>query len=190
MAKTQSDKGKAAPARRSKPAAKRSTGEGNADQRILAAIETASTIENTEAPSRDMVNKIAGFTDPKSSTIRNAYAKLKKMKLIEIEGTTVRYTEAGRKAAGPAEQVTTNEQYHAIYKKQINSSASLKIFELLAKAGTAMDAETIAEEVGIKSIKSSTWRNALAPLRKLNLLEEVDKQCFQLSDRAFPFGRP
>jgi len=177
-----------------KPMAAGRTPGGTAAQRILSAIKTASVMKKTDSPTRELVATIAGFPDPKSSTVAHAYTKLKNEKLILCNSKTVSLTDAGSEAAGPVSLVNTSEPIHDAFKKKLKGLKPRQIFEILLD-GRAVDRETIADTIGT-NVKSSTFAHALTPLRKLGLLEEVGdktnpkRKRLRLTDSAFPFGRP
>jgi len=193
---------KAPPASRAKKPTKkvvaspRSSGGGTAEQRLLSAIKTASILKKTDAPSRDVVASIAGFPDAKSSTVKNSYTKLKVKKFIVLpDSSTVSLTEAGSKAAGFVSVPTSNEAIQAAFREKLSGLKSRQIFDTLID-GQAMDRETVAKNIGCGDVKSSTFKNAMTPLRKLGLLEDVEdpanpkNKLLQLTDAAFPFKRP
>jgi len=175
--------------------AKKGKVEGTASERILIALAKLRGIGKLE-PLRRQVAHYA-MMDPKSSTFANALTKLKRTGLVDTSNSkTLSLTEKGLDAAGGPEAIkppTSNKEIHDNYRQMIGGGKPLELFEILAAASGPMSRSQLARELKVDE-KKSTFANALTPLRKLDLLEDVAAdgakgKLLQMPDSAFPFGR-
>ena len=164
-------------------------GDGNAIDKLIVAVARLHQAR-FERPCRKLAGSLAGV-DSKSSTMRNACAKLKKEGLADTsDPKTLQLTEKGLKAAGTnLKPLTTNAEFHSFLKDLIKEKKAWEIFNILI-SGPHTRAE-IAKKINTE-VSKSTFRNALAPLNKLDLLEDIEvegNKALQLTEFCFPFGR-
>ena len=138
--------------------------------------------------------------DPKSSTLRNANAFLSKNGLFEVDCGRYLLTDKGHLAAeqlaGKIVLPKSNDEVHDRCREQIKAKAggraALAIFDFLLKndPSTHITKADIGQGLNM-DVKKSTYRNAMATLRKLNLIEDslFKKGAFRLASKVFPLGR-
>ena len=137
--------------------------------------------------------------DPKSSTLRNANAFLSKNGLFEVDCGRYLLTDKGHLAAeqlaGKIALPKSNDEVHDRCREQIKAKAggrtALAIFDFLLKNDpTPFTKADIGQGLNM-DVKKSTYRNAIATLRKLNLIEDCPnkKGAFRLASKVFPLGR-
>jgi Mn-dependent DtxR family transcriptional regulator len=165
------------------------SGDGKAIDKLIVAVARLHQAR-FERPCRKLVGSLAGV-DSKSSTMRNACAKLKKEGLADTsDPKTLQLTEKGLKTAGTnLKPLTTNTEFHSVLNDLIREKKAWDIFNILI-SGPHTRAE-IAKKINTE-VSKSTFRNALAPLNKLELLEDIEvegKKALQLTEFCFPFGR-
>ena len=144
-----------------------------------------------ERPMKEMVANQAGMP-AKNSTMRNACVYLKKHGLAEtLDSKFLQLTRKGHDIArtlGEVQRPTSNKQFHDKYKaamlKMNGGSKAIQIFDLLVDS-PPMTKKEIAAAIN-SDVSKSTFRNGMAPLNKLGLIENCGNDKYQLTDKCFP----
>ena len=149
-----------------------------------------------ERPSKEMVGNQAGVSH-KTSTMRNACAAMKKLELADTsDPKTLLLLPKGHDLARTLDDIqlpTSNDEFHERFKasllKEKSGKKAIQIFDLLLENVKPMSKEEIGKGINA-DVKTSTFRNAMAPLNKHGLMEKLDTGKYQLTDKCFPMGRP
>ena len=159
---------------------------GSAVERIMAALaELHATGE--ESPSKEAVGFYSGV-DPKSSTMRNACAVLRKDGIILPKSLQLTPKGHDRARTLNIELPKSDDDFHNQFKNRIKASKkTMEVYDLL-RFGPPLTKLQIADSIGMDA-KKSTFRNTLAPLNKHGLLEQVSGNRLRLANKCFPLGR-
>jgi len=140
-------------------------------------------------PKRDMVQGLSGNSKTKAGYVKNLGIMKKKSYIEYTDGQTISLTDAGVRYVGddvdPAS--LSNESFHADIKKMIAPKTG-KILDVLAD-GKVHDRNKVARALGYDMNKLSGYTKSLSQLSSLGFLT-YDKTTLQLTDKAFPLGRP
>ena len=163
------------------------------EQLILSSLKELLDL-GIDAPPRLQVAVFSGYSNLQSKGFVKAMKELYTGKgFIEYpDSKTVRLTLAGiANASSVASAASTNEQVQQRFKNMLKEKAP-EVFEIL-KDGRAHDREHVAASVGYSCLQSKGFVKALKQMKGLNLIEypkDAKKKLVQLTDLAFPFGRP
>ena len=141
-------------------------------------------VETTKATVQSMsgnINTESGFT--KNLGI------LRKQGMLESGNTVIELTEQGRQLDGvfDSSPLSQNEFWDEI-KKFLLPKAAGKIFDTLID-GRVHDKKTIITKLGYQPDKLSGFEKYLSKMSSLGYLSKT-KTHLQLTDKAFPLGRP
>jgi hypothetical protein len=112
-----------------------------------------------------------------SSTWRGALAALRRdgfMRTTTTPGQDLVATPEGLKAAGPVTQMPKGAALVGYWRTRLGKGAPRAVFDVLVDAKEPLLRAEVATRAGI-SETSSTWRGALAKLRGLSLIDDIDK---------------
>lgn len=112
---------------------------------------------------------------PRSSTWRAAQAELTRLGFMTRTGGDLSATAAGIRAAGPVTQMPKGSALVAHWRTQLGKGAARSVFDVLVNATGPVARSDLAFRSNI-SEKSSTWRAALATLRGLSLVDDVENK--------------
>lgn len=164
------------------------------EQKILTALKELFDI-GIMAPPRLQVALFAGYGNVKSKSFANALSKLSKSGFIEYpDKKTARLTQAGIAKTGSVTPPSSNEQVHEKIKNLLKGTET-KIFNELVD-GRSHVREQVAATLGYSNVKSKSFANSLSKMSSLGFLAYVKdetnskKNLVQLTDIAFPLGRP
>jgi Mn-dependent DtxR family transcriptional regulator len=128
----------------------------------------------------------------KTSAFQMAITRLRKKGLLEVnaDGLLV-LTDSGADLAGNAgidDLPATNEEQHERMKESL-SPKQKQLFQQL-KDGQPHPREGLSSTLGYDSPKKSAFTMLLTRTKKLGYIEYVGNDSVQLTDMAFPLGRP
>jgi hypothetical protein len=112
-----------------------------------------------------------------SSTWRGALAALRRDGLMATTTTASQdlvATPKGIKAAGPVTQMPKGAALVGYWRTRLGKGAPRSVFDVLVDAKEPLLRAEVATRAGI-SETSSTWRGALAKLRGLSLIDDIEK---------------
>lgn len=171
----------------------RGSGEGKlpVEERILSSLKELLDL-GIIAPPIVQIALFCGYSNVQSASFKKAMKNLVGQNLIEYPSKeTVSLTSAGAdKAPSVVAPATTNEQVQDRLKQKLKDKAPL-IFEELADGLPHVRSE-VAASVGYSNPQSAGFKDAVKQMMVLSIVEHPDgnKKFIQLTDIAFPFGRP
>lgn len=161
------------------------------EQLILIALREQLDLGIT-APSRIQICASAGYKNLHSKGYVAAMKKLKTSGFIEYpDKDSVSLTQEGAThAPSTAPRATTNAEIQARLKNMLKDKA-VQVFDILSD-GQAHNREEVCYAIGYQHLASKGFVAALKQMKALNILTspEDNKKMIQLTDIAFPFGRP
>lgn len=165
------------------------------ENRILSKMADRHLFGVTEV-SKGEVLKFAGYSFPTARRFIDATKSLKEKGHVEYlaNSKTYRLTEAGLERApsnnGKKREVPkTNEAFHAQLKEQFESPKADVLLDMLAD-GRVHDRLTVCNEMGYKYQTAQAFAKSLKELKTLGFIDNAGQGKFQLTDKAFPLGRP
>lgn len=154
-------------------------------QKKILDVAAAHKLTTGEDLEQGQVSTMTGITG--GSTIRNAISGLKKKKLLRVSpDKKLIPTEEGFENAvvEDVEVPTSNKEHHEKLKKHFKlSKKAIQVFNLLVD-GKTYEKQEVADKF-FKGKQNSTFRNALAELRKAKMMETNGS--IRLTDEMFPF---
>lgn len=161
------------------------------EQKILTALKELLDL-GIAAPPRLQIALFSGYSNLQSLGFKTAMKKLVTDGLVEYpDKETMSLTQTGvAQAPTAATPATTNEQVQARLKSMLKDKAPV-IFDILHD-GRPHIREELAAQVGYSNVMSKGFKDALKQMISLKMVEHPDgnKNLVQLTDIAFPFGRP
>jgi hypothetical protein len=148
-----------------------------------------------EEVSRDEFLQFAGYAFATNRKFIDAKNSLQAKGWVEYQSSskTYRLTEAGFLHICPqgkeACQTATNQEFHAHIKAGLKSPKGKELFDLLAD-GMVHDRLATANALGYKYQTNENFAKSLKELTTLQFVESAGKGKFQLTNKAFPCGRP
>ena len=184
-------------AKHSKPASSRSStgGKMSVEQKIISALAELLAL-HISSPPRVQVAFFSGYSNVKSAGFAKALSMLKTKGYIEYpDKKSVRLSAAGIAKAGRlADLPTSNAAVHERIKKLLKPTM-VKVFDTLS-SGAVRTRREVADATGYTNEKSAGYAKALSTMSSLGILEypkdptDSKKKLVQLTEIAFPFGRP
>lgn len=150
------------------------------------------------SPPRIQVALFAGYSNVKSAGFVKVCSQLKKEGLIEYPTKkTIQCSEAGAKQLPAVDPPIDNAAVQARLrvllkgknKGKVGSSKTDQVFEVLSD-GKVYPRQIVASALGYTNLKSAGFVKALSTLSGLGLAIYPDNTSVQLTDIAFPYGRP
>jgi hypothetical protein len=198
MAKTSTSKNKAPPpppVKRAAPvkAPKKTNGggkgKGGSRQSILAATARLARVHNGTPP-RDLVAIFAGYPSGQTAGYKKMLTNLKKEGFVDFpDKNSMQLTDQGLQASGgDVEEPLSNEDFHEIIKEMLQPKHK-EAFDFLAD-GLPRERSELAELLGYPNGETPGFKKTLSQIKKQAFVEYVGRDMVQLSDKAFPFGRP
>jgi len=163
------------------------------EQRILSSLKELLDLGIT-APPRSQIALFSGYSNVQSASFKKAMKNLnQELGFIDYpDKDTVRLTATGTSQAPSAvAPATSNHEIQERLKKMLKDKAPA-IFDQL-KDGRSHAREQVAATVGYSNMASKGFKDAVKQMLSLNMIEESKegkKKLIQLTDIAFPFGRP
>jgi hypothetical protein len=167
------------------------------EKRILSNMANRLVFGATECSQHDVLS-FAGYKYPTAERFHQTKKSLLAKGLVEYTSSTKTYrlTEAGIaqapavEAATKVEKPTSNEMFHKQIKDHYFKEA--KAFPLLEKLNDGRPHERlkVCNDLGYKFQTAQAFAKAVAELKNLGFLEPAGSGLFQLTDKAFPCGRP
>lgn len=160
---------------------------------LLAIIGQVSQLNNGNGADKEIVATRAGYPDgPKSSAFTMAITRLRKKEFLTVsDDGLLRLTESGRELAGNADidaLPSSNQEQHQRMRESLSAKQKL-LFQQLTD-GQPQTREYLARALGYESHKAGAFTMLLGRTKKLGYLDYIDKVSVQLTDMAFPLGRP
>ena len=166
------------------------------EKRILAGLAERFAFGITDVPQEDVLS-FAGYAYPTAPRFHQAKKSLMAKGLIEYGNKIYRLTDKGL-AQSPAsakkgmmgnEQPKSNEEFHQALQEQFKEAKTSELFMMLID-GRPHDRLSTCNTLGYKFQTAPAFAKAVAELKKYKLLETAGKGLFQLTEKAFPCGRP
>lgn len=166
------------------------------EKRILSNMADRLAVGVTECSQQDVLS-FAGYKYPTAGRFHQTKKSLLAKGLIEYTSSTKTYrlTEAGI-AEAPAveagtklEQPKSNEAFHNHVKEHFKEAKAFPLFEILAD-GHPHERSKVCHDLGYKFQTAQAFAKAVSELKNLGFLEPAGRGLFQLTDKAFPCGRP
>jgi hypothetical protein len=166
------------------------------EKRILFSMADRLVFGVTECSQQDVL-VFAGYKYPTAERFHQTKKSLLAKGLIEYTPSTKTYrlTEAGIAEAPVVGVVTklekpqSNEVFHEHLKEHFKEAKAFALFEQLAD-GRPRERSKVCHDLGYKFQTAQAFAKAVAELKKLGFLESSGRGLFQLTDKAFPCGRP
>jgi hypothetical protein len=164
-------------------------GKGGNRQSIMNATARLGRVHDG-APPRDLVAIFAGYPSGQTAGYKKMLSFLKKEGMVEFPGKdTMTLTDQGVEASGgQVAEPVSNEDFHEIIKDML-SPKHKEAFDFLAD-GRACERSELAELLGYPNDATPGFKKTLSQIKKQAFVEYVGRDMVQLSDKAFPFGRP
>ena len=142
-------------------------------------------------PQRHHVALLAGYTNVRSTGFAKALGAVKKRELIVFpSGSTVALSPTGIEALpSTIGQPKNNDEMKMRLVGVIKSPKAGEVYDCLFDGKVHRRSE-LAAAVGYTNIKSTGFAKVLSKLGGLGVLHYPDSQTVQLTDIAFPYGRP
>jgi hypothetical protein len=142
------------------------------------------------APPRDLVAVFAGYPNGQTAGYKKMLSILKKEGFIDFpDKNTMQLTDKGiEETGGQAPEPLSNEDFHEIIKEMLQPKHR-EAFDFLAD-GRAHERSELAEVLGYDNDGTPGFKKTLSQVKKHAFVEFVGRDMVQLSDKAFPFGRP
>lgn len=163
--------------------------------RILAKMADRQVFGVNEV-SKEEVLKFAGYSFPTAARFIQATKSLKAKGYVEYSKETKSYrlTEVGMNHAPssngkPREQPKTNVAFHDQLKEHFESPKAAQMLDLLAD-GRRHERVKVCNALGYKYTTATAYAKSVKELTTLGFLEGAGRGMFQLTDKAFPLGRP
>jgi hypothetical protein len=142
-----------------------------------------------EEPSRIHVALYAGYTNCKSAGFAKALTQVKAEGLIDYpSGKTLKLSQHGLASLPKIDPPRNNKAAQERLCTRIQPKAC-GILRFLHD-GQVHDREQVALASGYTNMKSAGFAKALGTLSSLGIMHYPDKKSIQLTDIAFPYGRP
>lgn len=156
-------------------------------QRILDVLAQLETL-GVPAPPRGTVAVFADAS-PSSSAYANNLGRLRTLGLIDYPaGGMVALTDTGKEKANRPATVTTLEDLHAAWLRQVSAPQGAILRALIAAFPAGLDRDELAANVGA-STSSSAYANNLGHLRTLGAIDYPQKGMVQATSILFPKGK-
>lgn len=160
---------------------------------LLAIIGQVSQLNNGNGADKEIVAIRAGYLDgPKSSAFTMASTRLRKKEFLTVsDDGFLHLTESGREVAGNADieaPPSSNQEQHQRMQESLSAKQKL-LFQHLTD-GQPHSREYLARALCYESHKAGAFTMLLGRTKKLGYLDYIDKVSVQLTDMAFPLGRP
>jgi hypothetical protein len=156
-----------------------------AQQAILDAIAFYASIGNPQ-PAKQAVGGLAGI-NPRLSTWRGHMAPLRAADLVRDVGSDrLELTAAGRKMARRV-AIPSLRELQERWLSEVPATAAAILRALIAVYPSTLTKHQVGERVGVDPALS-TWRGYMSPLRKLGLVEDVNRSELKASALLFPGG--
>lgn len=161
-------------------------------ERIVSALAELRVLKIIEPP-RVQVALFSGYTNVKSAGYAKALSQLKGMDLIEYpSNTTVRLTAKGEETVKAVDAPKDNAAVHERLKLLLKPT-TIKVFDVL-RDGRPHRRTDVATATNYTNEKSAGFAKALSTMSSLGILQylrtEQKETLVQLTDIAFPYGRP
>jgi hypothetical protein len=163
------------------------------EERVLSILAQLHVL-GIKSPKRIHVAHLVGCTHVSSTEFLQAMSKLKNEGCIMYPGKDkVSLTECGLARAPAIEPPTSNEEVQSYIKKLLVPKAA-QAFDILSD-GCRHTRQHVAGKLGYTHLLSSGFTGVTKALREFDLVlqpkdQTTKKTLLQLSDIAFPFGRP
>jgi hypothetical protein len=178
---------KKAPAKASKTTGGK--GKGGNRQSIMQSTARLGRVHGG-APPRDLVAIFAGYANGQTAGYKKMLSCLKKEGMIEFpDKDSMMLTAQGVKASGgQVVEPLSNFDFHEIIKDMLPPKHK-EAFDFLAD-GRARERSELAALLSYPNDTTPGFKKTLSQIKKQAFVEYVGRDMVQLSDKAFPFGRP
>jgi hypothetical protein len=160
-------------------------GGGGAAMKILATLAKLKIQTKKDGVEKKKLGSLTGIDG--ASTIRNALAKLTREGKVDPTRETVSITDEGLQAVDTTalDQIklaTTNKEHHESVKSGLKKR-EVDLFEVISD-GRVYEKTHVAKELGMTM--NSTFRNLVAAVVRVDIVEHVGKGSIRLHENMFP----